>query len=340
MSNRSGPLTLITGASGFIGGHIARFLAEEGRPLRLLLRKNSPLKHLQGINFETVTGDIRDAASVRAAMRGVDVVYHVAALFALWARRKEDFYEINVEGTKNVCSAALEARVSKFIYTSTTGAVGISQDPNVLCDEKTVWNRGWTNDPYTLSKYEAEQVVLSYVGSGSPGSGLPAVILNPTAPIGPGDIRPTPIGQMVCDLANGKVPFYVEAHFSLADVRDIARGHVLAEKHGKIGERYILCGENVSAKNLFSMLAEAAGRRPPRFKLPQFLIQKFAAIAEPLADHIFHRPPLITKPYAALLPYYFWFDNSKSKKELGLTYHPLTAAIEDAINWFRKEGKI
>ncbi len=335
MANATHPLTLVTGASGFIGGHIARLLAKEGRVLRLLLRKNSPLKHLQGIDFEPVTGDIRDADSVKAAMRGVEVVYHVAALFALWARRKEDFYDINVEGTKNVCKAALEAGVKKFVYTSTTGAVGISQDPNILCDEETVWNRGWTNDPYTLSKYEAEQVVLHYTQLG-----LSAVILNPTGPVGPGDVHPTPTGQMICDFAKGKIPFYVDAHFSLADVRDVARGHLLAEQKGKIGERYILCGENVSAKNLFSMLAAASGRKAPQLKLPIPLIQGFAVVAEFLADKIIRRPPLITKPYAALLPYYFWFDNSKSKKELGLNYHPLPTALQDAIDWFRKEGKI
>lgn len=329
------PLTLITGASGFIGGQIAQLLHSEHRPLRLLVRRTSHTKHLGELYFETATGDIRDPTAVEKAMKGVKVVYHVAALFSLWTRNKNDFYDINVGGTKNICAAALKAGVERFVYTSTTGAVGISDHPDRLLNEETGWNRGWTNDPYTLSKYEAEQVVREYVAKG-----LNAVILNPTAPVGPGDVHPTPTGKMISDFIRGRIPFYVDAHFSSVDVRDVALGHLLAEEKGKKGERYILSAENLSAQRLFEMLAEVSGRRPPRVKIPTGVIKKFASVAEWLADYVTHKPPLITRPYANLLPYYFWFDNSKSKEVLGLTYRPVKEALKDAIEWFRVNGYI
>lgn len=228
--NASPSLTLVTGASGFIGGQVAFLLAGKNRPLRLLLRPGAATRHLAGLSYQTAYGDLRDYASLVSAMKGVEVVYHVAALFALWTRHREDFFEINVEGTKNICRAALTAGVKRFVYTSTTGAVGISDNPTKLLDETAEWNRGWTNDPYTLSKYEAEQVVKEYVGKG-----LPAVILNPTGPVGPGDVRPTPTGRLICDFIRGRVPFYVDAHFSLVDVRDVALGHFLAETIGEGG---------------------------------------------------------------------------------------------------------
>lgn len=326
------PLTLVTGASGFIGGQIASLLASKKRPLRLLLRPGATTRHLSGIDYQAAYGDLRDYASLVSAMKGVEVVYHVAALFALWTRNRRDFFEINVEGTKNICRAALEAGVQRFVYTSTTGAIGISDRPDNLLNEKAPWNRGWTNDPYTLSKYEAEQVVMEYVGKG-----LPAVILNPTGPVGPGDVRPTPTGKLICDFIRGRAPFYVDAHFSLVDVRDAALGHFLAETIGTVGERYILCAENLSARDLMTRLAVLAGKKPPTMKIPTFLIQRFAALNEWVADHLTHRPPMITKPYAKLLPYYFWFDNTKSKKELGMTYRPVDDALKDAVAWFKKE---
>ncbi len=331
----SDSITLLTGASGFIGGHLARLLYEQGRSLRLLLRRGASTSHLKGIQFEPVYGDLRDYPSIVSAMKGVEVVYHAAALFALWARRKEDFFEINVLGTKNICQAALEAKVKKFVYTSTTGAVGISMDPKKPLDEDSSWNRGWTKDPYTISKYEAEQVVKSYVKLK-----LPAVILNPTGPIGPGDVRPTPTGQMICDFVSGHLPFYVDAHFSLVDVRDVAMGHYLAEQKGRIGERYILSGINLSAKELLEKIAVTAGKPAPRLQVPQPVIRAFAGMAEFFSNYITHMPPLITRAYAKLLPYYFWFDASKSVKELGLKYHSIDTAIQDAIAWFKAEGRV
>lgn len=324
--------TLLTGASGFVGGQIAHLLHEKGRPLRLLLREQAQTTHLHGIKYETARGDLRDPTALAQAMKGVEVVYHVAALFALWTRRKQDFFDINVTGTENMCQAALKAGVKKFVYTSTTGAVGISDRPDKLLTEESPWNRGWTNDPYTLSKYEAEQVVKKYIQKG-----LPAVILNPTGPVGPGDVHPTPTGGMIRDFINGKIPFYVDAHFSLVDVRDAALGHWLAETKGKIGERYILCGENLSALEIFTKLAVLSGKKPPKIKLPTPLVQKFATVAEWTANHVTHKPPLLTKPYAKLLPYYFWFDATKSKKELGLTYRPIDVALKDAIDWFKHQ---
>lgn len=326
-------LTLVTGASGFIGGHIAKLLSDEGRSLRLFLREKSQTKYLKGVEFQTAYGDLRNGEAVKSAMQGVDTVYHVAALFALWTKNRQDFFDINVTGTRNICEAALAAGVKKFVYTSTTGAVGISDSPNKLCNEKTVWNRGWTNDPYTLSKYEAEQVVLEYVQKG-----LPAVILNPTGPIGPGDVYPTPTGKMICDFVKGTVPFYVDAHFSMVDVRDAALGHRLAEERGVIGERYILCGENLSALELLTQLATIVGKKPPKIKLPHAVLQSASGILEWVADHITHKPPLITKPYAKLMPLYFWFDNSKSKKELGLKYRSVQTGLKDAVKWFQENG--
>lgn len=332
MSKRG--LTLITGASGFVGSHIAALLAKQGRPLRLLMRKNSPTDLLKGISYETVEGDLRDYRSIKKAMEDVEYVYHVAALYSFWSKRKDDFKEINVEGTKNVCMAAQREGVEKLVYTSTAGAIGISDDPLRPCDEKTEWKDGWIKDPYVISKREAELVVLSYVSKG-----LPAVILNPTGPVGPGDIKPTPTGKMIVDYSRGRMPFSTKAHFSLVDVRDVAKGHYLAEKIGKVGERYILSAQNISTDDLLAWLSLLVGQKIPSIPMPHFMVRGMAPFLEALS-YITRKPPMINRSFAKILSQYFWFDATKSQQELGLVYHPVDQAIRDAYEWFKKQGYI
>ena len=326
---------LVTGASGFIGGHVVRKLVEKGEDVRILIRKTSNISHIGDLKVEKAYGDITDYGSVVKAMEGIDQVYHVAALYKTWQPDPRNFYRVNVEGTVNVMKAAIEKKVKKVVYTSTVAAVGIVEEEGNLCDENCIWNLGFSEDHYTISKFQAEMEVIKMICK----NGLPAVIVNPSAPIGPADWKPTPTGQLIVQYLKKRIPAYTDTSLSLVDVRDVAEGHILAMEKGKIGERYILTAENLSLKLIFEKLYKITGIKPPRLKTPYGVNYAFASFLEFIASITGIEPPL-SRSYVRITKGRLAFDNSKSVKELGLKYTSIDNALEDAVKWYRENGYI
>ena len=248
--------TLVIGATGFIGSAITRHLVDEGGEVRIAVRPNSDTRGLDDLDVERVGADLRDIDSLRAALRGCDRLFLTAALFSHWARDVDAFYEVNVTGTRHALQAALEADVSKIVYTSTNNAIG-AYGPNPV-DEEVVFNYWDTGDHYSISKYLGEVEATRFAARG-----LAVVIVNPTLVVGPGDRRPTSSGQLVLEVAGGKLPVYTQGWVNVVDVDDVAAGHLLAAERGRVGERYLLGGTNLTVKEYFGLIAEAAGRRPP-----------------------------------------------------------------------------
>src|SRR5437879_4568760 len=257
--------TLVTGASGFLGNHVVRLLAERGERIRVLLRPTSPTRLLEGLAVERVSGDLRDPASLDKAVAGVRIVYHLAADYRLWARDPREIYESNVQGTRNLLEAARRAKVEKFVYTSTVGTVAVPRD-GVLPDESLVTSLDEMVGAYKRSKWLAEQEAWKAADAG-----LPVVVVNPTTPVGPGDAKPTPTGRIIIDFLNGRMPAYVDAGLTFVPVEDAAAGHLLAAGRGRIGERYILGGENLTLKQALEILSQVSGRPTPRIRVPHVL---------------------------------------------------------------------
>ena len=326
---------LVTGASGFVGSHLVRMLVEKGDDVRVLVRKTSNLFLINDLDLEKVYGDITDFESVKEAVKGVEQVYHVAALYDMWAEDPRIFYKINVNGTLNVMKAALNEGVKKIVYTSTVGAVGVVDNPNDLCDESCVWNLGFTGDNYMISKYEAEHEVLNLFCREK----LPVTIVNPSAPIGPADWKPTPTGQLIVQFLKRKIPAYSDAGLNFVDVRDVAKAHILAMEKGKLGERYIISNENTTMKDVLILMGEITGLKPPKLKTPYWANYFTGALLETLSG-ITKKSPLLTKSYVKVSNSYMRYDNGKSIKELGITYRNIRESFEDAIKWYRENGYI
>ena len=257
--------TLVTGASGFLGSHVARLLTERGEKVRLLLRSTSQTKLIDGLPAERVEGDLRDPSSSDRALSGVRTVYHVAADYRLWARDPREIYESNVQGTRNLLDAAGRARVEKFVYTSTVGTVAVPRQ-GALPDERVDSSLGEMIGAYKRSKWLAEQEAKRAAAAG-----LPVVIVNPTTPVGPGDAKPTPTGRIIVDFLNGRMPAYVDTGLNFVPVEDAAAGHLLAAERGRVGERYILGGENLTLKQALEILSRVSGRPAPRVRVPHVL---------------------------------------------------------------------
>ena len=326
---------LVTGASGFIGGHIVRKLVKRGYNVKILVRKTSNISHLKDFDLEKTYGDITDFDSVLKAMGDVEQVYHVAALYKTWQPSPKNFYRVNVEGTVNVMRAALIKDVKKIVYTSTVGAVGIAESDGELCDENCLWNLGYTEDHYTISKFQAEIEVLKLIYK----QNLPAVIVNPAAPVGPADWKPTPTGQLIVQYLKKRIPAYADTSLSFVDVRDVAEGHILAMEKGRIGERYILTNENLTLKDVFRKLYNITGIKPPRIKTPYGVNYAFASFLEFIATITGIEPPL-SKSYIRVTKGRMAYDNHKSIEELGLQYSNVDKALEDAVNWYKQNGYI
>ncbi|MGD0842133.1 MAG: hopanoid-associated sugar epimerase [Candidatus Acidiferrales bacterium] len=326
--------TLVTGATGFLGSHVARQLVARGdQGVRVLARPSSDLRALAGLAVERVTGDLRDSASLDAALKGVDLVYHVAADYRLWARNPEEIYESNVTGTRNLMDAARRAGVVRIVYTSTVATIAVPGTKS-LPDETTEAHLSDMIGAYKRSKFLAEQEVLQAARSG-----LPVVIVNPTTPVGPGDWKPTPTGKIVVDFLNGRMPGYVDTGLNFVAVEDAAAGHLLAAERGKIGERYLLGGENLTLHELLDALAKVSGRPAPRFRVPH-AIAFAAACAETFAARLTGREPQIPIDGVRIARHKMFVDCSKSVRELGFAPTPVRAALDRAVRWYETNGYV
>ncbi len=326
---------LVTGATGFVGGVLVRELIKDGEhEIRALVRKDSNISNIQRLDgLEITFGDLRDKESLKKALKGCRGLYHAAAHNALWARDSRIFYDVNVRGTQNILEAAREEGVEKVVYTSSIRALGIPQK-GTLANEETEFNCWHIKDHYMKSKYLAEQVCLEMAEKG-----LPVVIVNPTGPVGPGDIRPTPTGKSIVDFLNGKLPGYLDGGFNLIDVEDVAKGHILAFQKGRIGERYILGNRNISMKEFFLLLERISKVPAPKMRIP-YPLALTAASALELSSKITRKPSPLTIARVQIISKYIYFDCSKAIRELGLPQTPIELSLEKAVRWFRENGYV
>lgn len=320
-------MILVTGATGFIGSHVARYLAQRGQPLRLLVRKASDRTLIQGLDAEICEGDLKDRASLREPVEGCDAVFHVAADYRLWSPDPLEVYATNVDGTRNLLEEARRAHVDRFVYTSSIGTLAPSPDGDAVSEESTSQLRRMVGH-YKRSKFLAEREALRAAAAG-----LPVVVVNPTAPVGEGDIKPTPTGKIVLDFLNGRLPAYVDTGLNLVDVRDVARGHWLAASRGRVGERYLLGAENLALREILRELADISGRRAPRIRLPYSLAWTAGAACHAWS-RLSGRPPAVPIEGVRMARYRMFADCSKARRELGFHPGPVRPALERAVAWF------
>lgn len=326
--------TLVTGTTGFLGAALLRELIADGRDVRVLVRPDADRSNIEGLDAEVVTGDVRDRDSLAAALQGCEVLYHAAAYYSLWSRDKRTMYDINVQGTRNILEAAMTANVRKVVYTSTVGCIGLWPDGRPA-DEQTPLDPAILCNDYKLSKYQAEQAALEFAGRG-----LPVVVVNPSAPVGPRDIKPTPTGKLILDFINGKMPAYLDTGLNLIDVRDCARGHLLAEQKGTVGERYILGNRNLSLHEILLALEKITGIPAPRIKMPYWVAYAAGWICETVSDVITHQPPAVPLGGVKMAKHKMYFDPSKAVRELGLPQNSVVGALEDAVQWMKEHGMV
>ena len=322
---------LVTGATGFVGSAVARVLLARGVKLKLLTRPNSDRRNLAGLDAEIVEGDLTDAASLTRAVAGCEALFHVAADYRLWAPDPRELYRANVDGTRALLGAAKDAGVSRIVYTSSVAVLGIPKD-GTPGDERTPVTVADMIGHYKRSKFLAEEVAHEFAAQGAP-----VVIVNPSTPIGPRDVKPTPTGRVVRDAAAGKMPAYVDTGLNIAHVDDVALGHWLAYARGAIGERYVLGGEDLALKDILAIIADIVGRRPPKIRLPHAAVMPVAVIAEALARFT-GKPPVATVEEVRMSKKRMFFSCAKAKRELGYAPRPARAALEDAVSWFRDNG--
>ena len=323
---------LVTGASGFIGAAVSRAVLEAGMEVRVLVRPTSNRQNLRGMNVETVSGDLQDPHSLRKALGGCHYLFHVAAHYALWDPNPSVFYRVNVDGTKNLLQVAADVGIQRIVYTSTIGAIGLPEGGG-LGTEKTPLHASQLAGHYKRSKYLAEQEVLKMAKSG-----LPVTIVNPTAPIGEGDVKPTPTGQIIVDYLLGRMWAYIETGMNLIDVEDVAVGHVRALEKGRIGERYILGHRNLTFREICHILAQLTGIKAPKWRLPWRAVLPLAYINKWMADYLTHQAPRIPLEGVRMAKYNMHFDCSKALRELSLPQTPVEVSLEKAVKWFRHHG--
>lgn len=321
----------MTGATGFIGFHVARYLKGKDIDVMALVRPGSDIAALRAIGVNISSGDVRDYSSIEKALKGCSLIYHLAADYRLWVPDPDSMYDINVQGTKNIMSAAMDAAVEKVIYTSSVGALATSLDGR-LADEETPVRLSDMTGHYKRSKFLAEREVYGFIDKG-----LPVVIVSPSTPVGAMDTKPTPTGKIIVDFLNGRMPAYLDTGLNFADVEDVACGHWLAYLHGRIGEKYILGNRNMSLGDFLRLLAKMSGKRPPAIRLPYFPVLAAACINE-LFSRVTKKPPLIPLAGVRMARRYMYFDCSKAVRELKLPQGPIEGALEKAIAWFRDNG--
>ena len=324
--------TLVTGAAGFLGSHLTRQLVARGDDVRVLLRASSTNRAIADLPLEYVTGDLRDPASLERAMKGVKRVFHVAADYRLWAKRKQDIYDSNVGGTKNLLDAAKRAGVEQLIYTSTVATIAVDrpQHPNEFTDAKLEEMVGH----YKRSKWMAEKEALVAAKSG-----LPVIVAMPTTPVGPWDWKPTPTGKIILDFLNGNMPGYVKTGLNFVGVEECAAGHLLVAEKGKVGERYLLGGENLTLKEMLDTLAKITGLRAPMLKIPHGLALG-VAYANTAFSRLVGREPQIPVEGVKIARHMMFVDCARAKRELGFQAGPVAAALERAVRWYEANGYI
>jgi len=323
---------LLTGATGFVGSAVARALVRARFPVRALVRRGSPRFHLSDLDLEFVEGDLRDAEQVVGAAEGARYVFHVAADYRLWARDPREIFAANVEGTRNVMRAALRAGVARVVYTSSVATLGLRPD-GAPADESNPLSEAQGIGAYKRSKIAAERLVEAMIAS----DGLPAVIVNPSTPVGPRDVKPTPTGRIIVEAARGRIPGFVDTGLNLVHVDDVADGHLAALERGVVGERYILGGANVTFAAMLADIARLVGRAPPRLRIPRAAVMPIAYAAEALARFT-GREPFATVDGVRMAKYRMFFTAAKAERELGFRSRPYIAGLEDAIEWFRNNG--
>jgi dihydroflavonol-4-reductase len=330
MSFPSG-LCLVTGATGFVGAAVARALLKAGHPVRVLARPTSDRRNLAGLAVELVQGSLENPDSLARAVAGCRYVFHVAADYRLWVPDPAPMFHVNVTGTRELMLAASAAGVERIVYTSSVATLGIV--PWGVADEETASHAGDMIGPYKRSKFEAEAAVMELIVE----RGLPAVIVNPSTPIGPGDIKPTPTGRLIVEAARGRMPGFVDTGLNIVHVDDVAAGHLLAAESGQIGRRYILGGENLSLGEILAEIAQLTGRRPPAFKIPFAVLLPIARAAEAMA-RITGREPFVTVDGVRLSKKKMFFSSVRAVEELGYAPRPAHQALSDAVAWFKTKG--
>jgi len=324
---------LVTGATGFVGAAVARALLRNHCQVRVLVRPSSDRSNVRDLNVEAVAGDLTDTASLERAAQGCEALFHVAADYRLGARDPAQLYHNNVEGTRNVLTAARRANVRRMVYTSSVATVGIPGD-GTPGNESTPVTLGNMIGHYKRSKFLAEEVVRAAAQEG-----LSVVMASPSTPVGPGDVKPTPTGQLVLDAAAGRMPAYVDTGLNIVHVDDVAAGHLLAYERGRSGERYILGGEDMTLQQILAMISLHVGRRPPSVRLPYGLVLPMAYVAEGIAK-LTGRAGRLTLEGVRMSRKIMYFSSAKAVRELGYSWRPPQAAFADAIEWFRANGRL
>jgi len=327
-------LAFVTGATGFVGSHVARALAEQGADLRLLIRSTSDLRNIEGLNAERVVGDLRDPASIEKAMAGCEVVFHVAADYRLWVRDPEQMYRSNIEGTRAILEAARKNRVRRVVYTSSVATMGFKSNGQPA-DEKSLVSLDEMIGPYKRSKFMAERWAMD-----AGRNGMDVVVVNPTTPVGERDIKPTPTGRIVVDFLKKKFPAYVDTGLNLVDVRECARGHLAALEKGRTAERYILGGENLTLKQILDKLGAITGLPSPKIKVPYVMALATGVVDELVAGRMLGREPRVTIDAVRMGRKKMFVSSAKAEGELGWKPVPVDDALQRAVNWFQSNGYV
>jgi dihydroflavonol-4-reductase len=326
------PLAFVTGATGFVGGHLVRRLCARGYKVRVLVREGSCFDQANSDQVEVIKGHLGEVSKIRGAVNGCDVIYHAAADYRLWTRRPSEMYETNVLGTRNVMESAWRADVPKIVYTSTVGTIEIEEN-GVPADESTFLTLHARTGHYKRSKFLAEKEAIKYAKGG-----LPVVIVNPSAPVGSHDWKPTPTGRVVVDFLNGKMPMYLETGLNLVDVEDVAEGHILAAERGIAGERYILGNENLTLHQILLLLSDLTGIPAPSVKCPYPLALTAAWFSEAFTWITFGKEPRVPREGVYMAKKMMFFDSTKAQRELGFSPGPVKLALSKAVAWFSERG--
>jgi dihydroflavonol-4-reductase len=322
---------LVTGATGFVGSAVARRLLRDGHRVRVLARAGSDRRNLRDLDVEVVEGDLTEPATLAAACAGRDALFHVAADYRLWAPHPAELYRANVDGTRAMLEAAGQAGIARIVYTSSVATLGIPKD-GTPGDETTPVSLGDMIGHYKRSKFLAEEVAREFAARG-----LPVVIVNPSTPIGPHDVKPTPTGRIVRDAMLGRMPAYVDTGLNVVHVDDVAQGHWLAFERGVAGERYVLGGTDMTLREMLAEIADIAGRRPPRIRLPHAAVMPVAYAAQAWA-RLTGMPPIATVEEVRMSRKHMYFSSAKARCELGYAARPARQALEDAVEWFRRSA--